>query len=120
MTGDGTGPRIGRSIEPVAGRSSTNSDTNHNAAKMSSAVTTYWPTPMTDQTALLGTRNAMASVVTVRSMASERRFSSAAGALSAATFGRSAAGTEGSALCRSSRSGSVAGASDPRVCQRRR
>ena len=75
---------------------------------------------MTDQTALLGTRNAMASVVTVRSMASERRFSSAAGALSAATFGRSAAGTEGSALCRSSRSGSVAGASDPRVRQRRR
>src|SRR5436309_1372431 len=81
MTGDGTGPRIGSSIEPVAGRSSTKSDTNHNAAKMSSAVTTYWPTPMTDQTALLGTRNAMASVVTVRSMASERRFSSAAGAL---------------------------------------
>ena len=108
------------SNEPVAGSWRRKSDANQSAAKINRPVTTYWPKPITDQSALVGAVNADASAASVRSIASAKRRSTAAGVLSSATRPRSATGTDGSAVATRSRSGSSAGARLPRDRHRRR
>src|SRR5205807_459925 len=112
-TGVGTGPRYGRSTLPDGASCRTNSAASHSAPNTSSPVTRYWPKPMSDQMKLVGVRSSDASAVSARSTASARRRSASAGAASEATAGRSATGTEGSALASRSRTGSIAGASEP-------
>ena len=119
-TGVGTSPRYGTGIALTGASWTTKSDANQRTQKMRQAVTAYWAPPMTDHSALVGTRKLAASAVRERSIVSASRCSSDAGALSAASAPRRGAGTVGSVDVTSSRSGSTAGASEPRSCQRLR
>src|SRR5690348_9213626 len=98
----------------------TKSDANQSTEKMRSAVTAYWAAPITDHSALEGTWKPAVSAASERSILKASRLSTDAGALSLASAPRSGGGTEGRVDVTSSRSGSTAGASEPRSLQRRR